>query len=145
MAAYRVPMAREVRPAVFPELAWFDALRDAVAGDRELEVVGRWSTLGFALRVGEEVFLIRLQEGKIKDVVKEPDMDDSWSFTLSGSLEDWRSFLQETPPPFYNDLLAMNTRVPTFSIEGDRHAFVQHLGMIKRIFRIAQLLGARIG
>ena len=130
---------------MFPEPEWFDALRTLVAGDRELAAIGRCCTLGFVVRVGAEVFLIRLREGKIEDVVTQPDMDDSWSFTLAGSREDWRSFLQETPPPFYNDLLAMNTRVPTFSIEGDRHAFVRHLRTIKRVFRIAQVMGAYVG
>ncbi len=38
----------------------------------------------------------------------------------------------------------MNSRVPTFSVEGDRHAFVRHLRTITRIFRIAQTLEARI-
>ncbi|CAN5601372.1 hypothetical protein BH24ACT20_BH24ACT20_05110 [soil metagenome] len=137
-------MVREARPATFPDRTWFEAWQDAVAKDRELAVVGRWCTLGFALRVGEEIFLVRLREGKIEEVVTETDINDSWSFTLAGSPEDWTAFLQEIPPPFYNDLLAMNSRVPTFSVEGDRHAFVRHLRTITRIFRIAQTLEARI-
>ena len=75
-------------------------------------------------------------------MIAEPDTNDSWSFTLVGAREDWRNFLQEEPPPFYHDLLAMEVRVPTFSIEGDHHAFVQHLRTVKRIFRIARSLGA---
>lgn len=138
-------MVSEVRPALFPDHDWFEAWQAAVAEDQELAVMGRWSTLNFALRVGTDVFLVRLREGKIEEVTTESDMNDSWSFTLAGAPEDWSSFLQKNPPPFYHDLLALNVRVPTFSIEGDRHAFVQHIRTIKHLFRIAQSLGARIG
>ncbi len=137
-------MVKEARPTVFPDLDWFEAWRTSVAGDRELAVFGRWCNIGFAVRVGEEIFLVRLREGEISEVTPEPDTNDSWSFMLAGSPEDWTAFLQQTPPPFYNDLLAMDVRVPNFSIEGDQHVFVQHLRTMKRIFRIAQALGARI-
>jgi hypothetical protein len=36
----------------------------------------------------------------------------------------------------------MNTRVPSFSIEGDRKAFVRHLRVLRRVFEIAQKLDA---
>ncbi len=138
-------MAREGRPAAFPSLSWFEALQDAVSEDCELAVFGRWSTLGFALRVGEEVFFVRLRDGRIEEIVTEPDEGYRCSFALVGSPEDWEAFLQEVPPPFYHDLLAMNVRVPTFSIEGNQHMFVQHIRTIKRVFRIAQSLGTRVG
>lgn len=128
----------------FPNLGWFEAWSAAVADDCELEVFAGWSTLDFGLQAGEKLFLIRLQEGRIEEVVQEPGADGSRSFTLAGSPEDWKSFLQKDPPPFYHDLLAMNIRVPTFSIEGDWHTFLQHIRTIKRIFRIAQSLGDRV-
>ncbi len=137
-------MVREARATTFPAREWFEAWRTAVAGDRELKVFGRWCSIGFSIRVGEEVFLVRLWEGEVSEVVAAPDMNDSWSFTLAGSPEDWITFLQQIPPPFYHDLLAMNVRVPTFSIEGDQHVFMQHIRTIKHVFRIAQALGAHI-
>ena len=137
-------MVREARPTVFPALGWFEAWRTAVAGDSELAIFGKWCNIRFAVKVGEEIFVVRLREGEISEVIPDPDMNDSWSFTLAGSPADWTAFLHHTPPPFYHDLLAMNVRVPTFSIEGDRHTFVQHIRTMKRIFRIAQILGACI-
>lgn len=137
-------MVREVRTTVFPDREWFEAWRMAVAWDSELSVFGKWCNIGFALRIGDDIFSIQLREGRISDVFTEPDTNDSWSFTLAGSPEDWTAFLQQIPPPFYHDLLAMNVRVPTFSIEGDQHVFVQHIRTIKHIFRIAQTLGTRI-
>ena len=126
----------------FPEPDWFGALRDAVASDAELSVTGRWCDLNVALVAGESTVLLRLRGGKVAEVVPEPDISASWSVTLRGSPEDWRTFLRPHPPPFHHDLLAMNTRVPSFSIEGDRKAFVRHLRALRRIFEIAQRLGA---
>ena len=127
----------------FPEAGWFEALREAVAGDAELSVTGRWCTLNVALVVGGETVLLRLHEGKVAEAVPNPDIGASWRVTLRGSPEDWQAFLQPCPPPFHHDLLAMNTRVPSFSIEGDRKAFVRHLRALRRVFEIAQNLDAR--
>ena len=127
----------------FPEAGWFEALREAVADDAELSVTGRWCTLNVALAVGGETVLLCLHEGKIAEAIPNPGIGASWNVTLRGSPEDWRAFLQPYPPPFHHDLLAMNTRVPSFSIEGDRKAFVRHLRALRRVFEIAQNLDAR--
>lgn len=125
----------------FPEAGWFEALSEAVARDAELAVTGRWCTLNVALVVGEETILLRLERGKVAETILEPDIGASWSVTLRGTLEDWRAFLQPIPPPFHHDLLAMNTRIPSFTIEGDRKAFVRHLRALRRVFEIAQRIG----
>jgi len=126
---------------VFPERGWCEALRAAVARDAELAVTGRWCTLDLALVSGEETVLLRVEGGKIAEVIPEPDIGASWSVTLRATREDWLTFLQPVPPPFYQDLLAMNSRVPSFAIEGDRKVFVRHLHALARIFRIAQEIG----
>jgi hypothetical protein len=83
--------------------------------------------------------LLRVREGLISEFVSDPGMADSWSVTLRGGRDDWLTFLQPEPP-FYNDLLAMNSRVPSFSIEGDRRALVRHLRCLTRLFGVAQLV-----
>lgn len=125
---------------VFSEESWFEALDEAVAADAEMAVIGRWCTLDLALVADEETFLLRLRQGRISEVVADPDMSYSWSVTLRGKGEDWLTFLQPEPPPFYNDLLAMNGRVSSFSIEGDRAMFVRHLRPLSRLFSLAQLV-----
>ena len=126
----------------FPRRAWFEALGETLAADPELAMIGRWCTLDLVVVVDEEAVLLRIEGGRISRIVPEPDMGASWSVTLRGSLEDWLTFLQPVPPPFYHDLLAMNTRVPSFSIEGDRRVFVRHLHALGRIFRLAQRMGS---
>ena len=126
----------------FPERGWFESLQEAVAADAEMEVIGRWCDLNLALAIDDELVLLRIRAGKIVDVMFAPDIGASWGVTLRGKLEDWRTYLQPVPPPFYTDVLAMNSRVPSFGIEGDRGVFVRHLRALGRIFDLARRLGA---
>ncbi len=126
----------------FPERGWFELLQEAVAADAEMEVIGRWCDLNLALAIDDELVLLRIRAGKIVDVVFAPDIGASWGVTLRGKLEEWRTFLQPVPPPFYTDVLAMNSRVPSFGIEGDRGVFVRHLRALGRIFALARRIGA---
>ncbi len=127
--------------SVFPEADWFEALCEAVETDAELAVIGRWCTLDLAIAIDEQTVLLRLRGGRIAEIIPDPDIDASWSVTLRGTLENWLTFLQPVPPRFYSDLLAMNSRVPSFAIEGDRRVFVRHLHALGRIFRVAQQMG----
>lgn len=126
----------------FPERGWFESLQEAVAADAELEVIGRWCDLDVALAIDDELVLLLIRAGKIVGIIFKPDLGASWSVTFRGTLEDWRTFLQPMPPPFYSDVLAMNSRVPSFSIEGDRRVFVRHLRALGGIFALAQRIGA---
>jgi hypothetical protein len=130
---------------VFPAPEWFEVLRDAAASDAEMALIGRWCTLDTALAAGGDLVVLRLRRGRIDEILPDPDIGVSWDFTLRGSKEDWQTFLQKEPPPFYTDLLAMNSRVGTFSIEGDRRKFARHLRALGRLFAIAQALEARDG
>lgn len=127
-------------PAIptFPDRGWFEKLDGVLRADAELAVIGRRGTLDLALVVDEETVLLRLKGGGISAIVPEPDIGESWHVTLRGAREDWLAFLRPAPPPFYQDLLAMNSRVPSFSIEGDRRAFVRHLRVLSRIFELAR-------
>jgi hypothetical protein len=137
-------MMAEASPGTsFPKRTWFEALRAAAAADAELAAIGHRCTLDLALVVDGETVLLRLREGHISEFVPRPGMAYSWSVTLRGKRKDWMTFLQPEPPPFYNDLLAMNGRVPSFSIEGDRKTLVRHLRCLTRLFRIAQLVEDR--
>lgn len=127
---------------VFPERDWFEALGESVAADAEMKTIGRWCTLDLALMIGEETVLLRLEGGGISEIIPGPDVGSSWSVTLRGTLTDWLTFLQPLPPPFYTDLLAMNSRIPSFSIEGERRTFVRHLRALTRIFGLAQRMGS---
>ncbi|MDP9411202.1 MAG: hypothetical protein M3R38_25605 [Actinomycetota bacterium] len=137
--------SQAVSRSIFPAPGWFEALRAAAAADAELAVIGRWCTLDIALVVDRELVVLRLRRGRIDEVLPAPDTGVAWDVTLRGTGGDWETFLQPTPPPFYTDLLAMNSRVSSFSIEGDRRKFVRHLRALGRLFAIAQTIGAKDG
>lgn len=136
--------SQTVSVPAFPAPEWFEVLR-VVAADAELAVIGRWCTLDVALVVDQELVVLRLRRGRIEEVLPAPDIGVSWDVTLRGASGDWETFLQPTLPPLYTDLLAMNGRIPSFSIEGDRRKFVRHLRALGRLFAIAQTVGARDG
>jgi len=104
-------------------------------------VIGRWCDVDLALAVDGELVLLQIRAGKVAEIVPNPGLGASWDVTLRGTLEDWRTFLQPVPPPFYTDVLAMNSRVPSFGIEGDRGTFVRHLRALGRIFDLARRIG----
>ena len=137
-------MAQERLAApAFPAPEWFETLQYAAAVDQELALIGRWCTLDIALVVGEQIVLLRIRDGSVVEVNSNPDIGASWDVTFRGTETDWQTFLQPIPPPFYTHRPAMNSRVQSFSIEGNRRKFVRHLRAISRIFRIAQRIGAR--
>lgn len=127
---------------LFPRKEWFESLRGVVAADPEMGVIGRWCDLDLALAVDGELILLLIRAGRIADIVPNPDLGASWDVTLRGTLEDWIAFLRPLPPPFYTDVLAMNSRVPSFGIEGNRGVFVRHLRALGRIFDLARRLGS---
>lgn len=129
----------------FPAAGWFEALRSAAAEDAELAHIGRWCTLDVALVVDDELVVLGLRRGRIEEILVAPDIGVSWDVTLRGTSNDWETFLQKEPPPLYTDLLAMNSRIQSFSIEGDRRKFVRHLRALGRLFAIAQTVGAEGG
>lgn len=137
--------SQTVPGAAFPALEWFEVLRAAAAADAELAVIGRWCTLDVALAVDRELVVLKLRRGKIDEILLDPGIEVSWDVTLRGTSRDWGTFLQSPPPPLYTDLLAMNSRVPSFSIEGDRREFVRHLRVLGRLFAIAQTIEAKDG
>src|SRR5207245_1694207 len=66
----------------------------------------------------------------------QPSFSATWDFTLAAPAEVWERFFQPVPPPNYHSVFAMLARVPTFHIEGDRLAFVQHAHLVRRLLEL---------
>lgn len=132
-------MSPETGAAGFPSGEWFDLLSMAMRDDRELGVIGHGLSLDLGLRCGEDTYLLRLRGGCLPEV--EPvrnDSEDSPDFVLSAPLEAWQKFLRAEPQPFHNHPLAMASRVPGASLDGDLTVFVQHLRALNRMFELAR-------
>lgn len=125
--------------AIFPSTQWFGSLARAMREDPELGAIGRGLSLDLGVRCGENAYLLRLREGQLESA--EPlagDPRPAPEFTICAPPEAWREFLKPEPPPFYNNPVAMASRVPGASLEGDITVFVRHLRALNRVFELAR-------
>ena len=104
----------------YPGAVWLDRYRERVNGDRELNVIGEWFTTTFTLSFGDNRYALKIDKGKIADIVAAPRLDVRSAFGFAAPVEVWRKFLSPDPPPLYHDFFAMLMRVPQFRLEGDK-------------------------
>lgn len=129
----------------FPDLAWLEAFRDRVNGDREMQVIGDWFTTAVSLSFGDTRYVLRIREGRIEDIVAQPRLDTRASFGFRAPLEVWRKFLSPAPPPLHHDFFAMLMRVPEFVIEGDSLIAMQNARALHRMMTLMRGPEARHG
>lgn len=126
----------------YPGAAWLEAYRARVNDDPEMAVIGDWFTTAFALTFGNERHVIKVNAGRIEEIVSSPRFDVRTSFGVRAPLEVWRKFLSPTPPPLYHDFFAMVMRVPEFVIEGDSLVAMQNARALHRMMNIMRETGA---
>lgn len=86
---------------------WMNAWQDEVNNDPALSVFGKYFTANFLLGFGDKEYLVSVREGRIERVTDNLSADTPWSFGLRGPRETWEKFVQQVPPPMYNDIWAM--------------------------------------
>src|SRR5712691_1474724 len=82
------------------------ALAEAVNGDPVLLRRGRFLNTSCQLNVGDEIFLLRIVDGRIIEVRQGPFVTPSAAFAISGDVAVWQRFLAADPPPGDHDLFA---------------------------------------
>lgn len=128
----------------FPSAEWFALLSEAMRHDPELGVTGHGLSLDLGLRSGDEARLLRLRGGRLE--AAQPmrgEPEDAPDVVFAAPLEAWREFLRPEPSPFYHHPLAMASRVPGASLEGDLTLFVRHLRALNRVFELARSVESR--
>jgi hypothetical protein len=122
--------------SAFPQLGWLEALRDRVNADPEMQLVGHWFSTSISLSFGDTRYVLRVDEGRIGDIVANPRIDTRAAFGFRAPLEVWHKFLSATPPPLYHDFFAMLMRVPEFVIEGDSFLAMQNARALHRMMNL---------
>lgn len=122
--------------STFPQLNWLEAVRDRVNADPEMQLIGRWFTASISLTFGETRYVLRVEQGRIEDIVMQPRLDVRAAFGFRAPLDVWRKFLSEKPPPLYHDFFAMLMRVPEFVIEGDSLIAMQNARALHRMMNL---------
>jgi pimeloyl-ACP methyl ester carboxylesterase len=108
--------------------------RKRCADDPELEALGAAADVTFAVRSGDQTFVIGFAEARAGDAAGPAE------FSVCAAPEDWGRFLQATPPPPYQSFFGMLMRVPSASVEGDDLSFAQHAHLVRRVLEIAREL-----
>ena len=107
---------------------WMNAWQDEVNNDPALSVFGKYFTANFLLGFGDKEYLISLREGRIERVTDNLSADTPWSFGLRGPRETWEKFIQQVPPPMYNDIWAMAHPLHgSLSVDGDVKVLWQNI------------------
>jgi hypothetical protein len=125
----------------FPDAAWLGRFQDIVERDAEMRVVGDWFTTSLSLTFGEARVILRIERGRIAEIVPNPRLDVRCAFGFRAPLEVWRKFLGETPPPLYHDFFAMLMRVPEFVLEGDGLVAMQNARALHRMMNLMREAG----
>ena len=126
----------------YPGLSWFERYRERVNADRELSVIGDWFSTSFGLTFGNSRYAIKVEKGRIVDVVAAPRLDVRTLFGFRAPVETWRKFLSANPPPLYHDFFAMLMRVPEFVLEGDSLIAMQNARALHRMINLMRETGA---
>jgi hypothetical protein len=126
----------------FPGDSWLAQYRESVNADPELNVIGEWFNTTFTLTFGDNRYALRIDKGKIVDIVASPRFDIRASFGFAAPVEVWEKFLSPDPPPLFHDFFAMLMRVPEFKLEGDGLVAMQNARALHRMMNIMRETGA---
>jgi hypothetical protein len=129
----------------YPGDGWIARYRERVNADQELSVIGDWFTLTFALTFGSDRYALRIEKGKIADIISSPTVDVRTPFGFRAPIAVWQKFLSSNPPPLFHDFFAMLMRVPEFELEGDSMAAMQNARALHRMMNIMRETGAPDG
>ena len=126
----------------YPGPAWLARYRERVNADPELGVIGDWFTTAFALTFGDSRYAVKVEKGRIVDIVAAPKFDVRTVFGFHAPVEVWRKFLSPDPPPLFHDFFAMLMRVPEFVLEGDGLVAMQNARALHRMMNVMRETGA---
>jgi hypothetical protein len=120
----------------YPGLAWLERFKARANADAELAVIGDWFSTTFGLTFGDSRYALRVEKGRIAEIVASPRLDVRVPFGFRAPVEVWRKFLSPTPPPLFHDFFAMLMRVPEFVLEGDSLLAMQNARALHRMMNI---------
>ena len=108
------------------------------AADDRLRATGAGTDVAFTLRSGEDVVWIHLVEGEPVAHALDDGFDRRVDFGLTAPAEVWERLWQAVPPPRHQSLFALLSKVPEFSVEGNREALAQHAHAIARLLELGR-------
>jgi len=126
----------------YPGTSWFERYRSRVNADPEMNVISDWFNTTLTLAFGGNRHALRIDKGKITDIIASPGLDVRAAFGFAAPISVWEKFLSPNPPPLFHDFFAMLMRVPEFTLEGDSLVAFQNARALHRLMNIMREIGA---
>lgn len=123
---------------------WVDEFRRASDEDEELQAHGKYYSCDFLLDMEEHQFLVRMNAGKIEEIMVDPGpLDRRYQFIIRASAETWRNFGKEIPPPMYHGIWSA-TFQRDMRLEGDMLVLMQNLRTLTRQIELLRKTGVPV-
>ncbi len=109
-----------------------DSIARLVNADANLVRRGRFVDTTFMIAVDDANTLIRVQEGRITNVMPGPFITPNYSFALRAPRDVWEKFWQPLPPLGFTDVFAL-VKQKLMKVEGDLQPFMANLLYFKDV------------
>ena len=111
------------------------AVPNGVSSDRHLVWRGRNLTADCVVQIGTVLFLLRIEQGSIRECLKGLPLLSSWVFAVRGSAQGWAALWQDPPPPGWHDIFALTKR-GEMTLEGNLQPLMANLQYLKDILTL---------
>jgi hypothetical protein len=118
------------------------AVPDGVNSDRHLVWRGRNLTADCVVQIGNVPFLLRIEQGAIRECRRGLPLLCSWTFAVRGSARGWAALWQDPPPPGWHDLFVLVKR-GHMALEGNLQPLMANLQYFKDVVALPREGGLR--
>ena len=103
---------------------------------------GRNLSADCLVQIGTVPFLLRIEQGSIRECRKGLPLLYSWVFAVRGSVQGWAALWQDPPPPGWHDIFALTKR-GEMTLEGNLQPLMANLQYFKDIVALPRKGGPR--
>ena len=107
-------------------------IQDRANADRGLVRRGRYVSLAFLLGLGEQDYVVTIEQGRVESVKPRRLATDTGRFTIRAATAAWEEFWKPVPKRNYHDLWAM-LAAGVVKIDGDLLPLMQNLQYFKDV------------
>jgi len=115
---------------------------EQVNNNRHLVWRGRNLSATCLVQIGTAAFLLRFEQGSIRESRKGLPLMCSWDFAVRGTAAAWDALWKDPPPPGWHDIFALTKRGEMI-LEGNLHPLIANLQYLKDILALPRTGGAR--
>jgi len=109
-----------------------ESLARLVNADAAIVRWGRHMNETFMVEVGDQQYLLQIENGLIQKMEIGPFVQRTWRFAIRAKREAWEKFWQKTPAPGWHDLFGLLRRGEV-AFEGDQRVLMAYLQYVKLV------------